>query len=283
MPSDHLLVQNTDHKVLQRPFRICAQALPWLNSHSPGGPCRTESRLADTPTPLNEALEDDELLGDEPESDVLFRARMGAINFALGYWKMGVGALGGVLLVSLVYGLWTSHIQSTQRGYQAAVAAAFEPVQEAFQEPDEAARTASLTAIAKDVEAAAAAAEGPGAAYGWIRAAQMWEELDDDAAALAAWKAGHAVKAPGIVGWTCGIGYATALAESGDLAGAAPVLRQLAATHPGSEGAEAMAQLASLYIDAKQDAEARSVLQEIQTKWPDNLRAAELSVRLGAG
>ncbi len=236
--------------------------------------------MADSP---NTPEEDDELFGEEQEVDFIFKARMGIINFALGYWKAGVGLLGVVLLISLVYGLWTSHVQATQREHQAAIANAFESVSAAFQIEEEADRDAALTQVAQEVQAAATQSSGPAAAYGWIRAAQLWDELDDSSAGLAAWKNAHEAGAQGVLGWSAAVGYATALGGTGDLDGAAAVLRGLATAHPGVEGAEAMAQLAGLYIDAQQPDKAQAVLEEMNGRWPDNPRAAELSARLGAG
>lgn len=239
--------------------------------------------MADTPNPPAVPEDDDALFGEDKEADVLFKARMGIINLALGYWKVGVGLLGVVLLVSLVYGLWTSHVQKTQRAAHAQIAEAFEPVREAFELEDETQRDAALTQVAREVEASAESASGPAAAYGFIRAAQLYEELGDSAASAQSWKKAHEVGAGGVLGWSCAVGHATALADGGDLAGAAAILRGLATSYPGLEGAEAMAQLAGLYIDADQPDQAKTVITELTTRWPDNPRAAELSARLGDG
>lgn len=239
--------------------------------------------MADNPTPPAVLEEDDALFGEDKEADVLFKARMGIINLALGYWKAGVGLLGVVLLVSLVYGLWTSHVQKTQRAAHAQIAEAFEPVREAFELEDETQRDAALTQVAREVEASAKAATGPAAAYGFIRSAQLYEELGDTAASAQSWKQAHEVGASGVLGWSCAVGHATALAETGDLATAATILQGLATSYPGLEGAEAMAQLAGLYIDADQPDQAKAVISDLATRWPDNPRAAELSARLGDG
>jgi hypothetical protein len=232
-----------------------------------------------TPAGLPPGAERD---GDEQDPDVLFQLRMGLANLALGYWRHFVGLLGLVLVGTLVYGLVTSQMQSSQRDGHAAVATAMEPAREAFELPDPAARKTALSEVARSVEAAAGASSGAAAAYGWMRAAQLWEEAEDAEAARKAWSAAAAVGAGGALGWSAAMGDARASARGGDVDGAATRLRALAAATPGLQGDEALALLVDVFIDAGRPADAEAALGELRARNAESPRLMELAARMPA-
>ena len=168
------------------------------------------------------SLDDDaDLLGEEPRQDVLFQIQMGAANLFLGYWKVLLYIAGGVLLVAAAYGGWDSHNTSTQQAGHEGVARAERALDDIQPDMTDEEANAVFAEVAKEIEAAAAATTGPAQAFAYVRAAQFWMQVDDQAAARKAWSKAAAVGAPGAIGWTASMGAARAAAQADE--GAAPL------------------------------------------------------------
>lgn len=222
------------------------------------------------------SLEDDaDLLGDEPQKDFLFQAQMAAANIFLGHWKVLLYAAGFILLISAVIGGYQSHVLSVQQSGHEAIARAERPMEQL--------RDADLTEeqveqlmgdVARDIEAAAAKAEGPVQAFAYTRAAQFWMQLDDADAARAAWTKAAAVNAPGALGWTASIGASRAAADAGDLAAALELIAR-ATTEPGILGEEAVFTRLQVEVMTGDTAAATASASELESRFPTSGRIAE--------
>jgi hypothetical protein len=90
------------------------------------------------------------------EKDVLFQAQMAVANVFLGYYKYGLGLLGVVLLVALVYGIADSVHTKSQRNVHARIA----EVQNELTDPSD---KAALGKAATDLEGIAEKGDGTAA------------------------------------------------------------------------------------------------------------------------
>lgn len=222
------------------------------------------------------SLEDDaDLLGDEPQKDLIFQAQMAAANLFLGYWKVLLYAAGAILAISAVVGGYQSHVLSVQKAGHEALARAERPlVQLRDADLNEEQVDQLMGDVARDVEAAAAASEGPARSYAYARAAQFWMQLDDAEAARGAWTKAASVDAPAGLGWTASIGAARAAAEAGDY----PAARQLiarATTEAGLLGEEAVFTRLQIEVLAGDQAAAKASAAELESRFPSSGRIAE--------
>jgi hypothetical protein len=222
------------------------------------------------------SLEDDaDLLGDEPEQDVLFQAQMAAANLFLGYWKGLLYAAGAILAFSALVGGYQSHVLTTQQAGHEALARAERPLEQLRGTDLNEEQIEQLMAdVARDVDAAAASAEGPAQAFAYIRAAQFWMQLEDAEAARTAWTNAAGVNASGGLGWSASIGAARAAAEAGDY----PQARQLierATTESGLLGEEAVFTRLQIEALAGDQAAAKASASELESRFPKSGRIAE--------
>ena len=222
------------------------------------------------------SLEDDaDLLGDEPQQDILFQAQMAAANLFLGYWKFILYGAGVILAISAVVGGYQSHVLETQQAGHEALARAERPLQQLSGSDLSEEQVDQLMAdVARDVDAAAATAEGPARAFAYIRAAQFWMQLDDAEAARKAWTSAAQVGASGGLGWSASIGAARAAAEAGDYPDARKLIVR-ATTENGLLGEEAVFTRLQIEVMAGDQAAAKASASELESRFPKSGRIAE--------
>ncbi len=227
-------------------------------------------------------LEDDaDLLGDEPRQDILFQLQMGLANAFLGYWKVLLYAAGAVLVVAAVYGGYDSYFTSTQRAGHEAVARAERALDEISPEMSDEEANAVFARVAAEVEKAAAGATGPAQAFGYVRAAQFWMQVDDNEAARKAWSKAASVQAPGAIGWTASMGAARAAADAEDYATTLKFLAT-ATQYDGILGEEAVFTRLQVEVLKGDTAAATASAAELEARFPKSGRIAEAK-RLAAG
>lgn len=221
------------------------------------------------------SLEDDaDLLGDEPQQDVLFQVQMSVANAFLGYWKVLLYVAGAILLGAAVYGGYDSQVRSTQQAGHEAVARAEQGLEELDPEMSEDDIKALFARVAREVETASEGASGTSRAFGFVRAAQYWMQIDDAEAARKAWSMAAAVQAPGTIGWTASIGAARAAADAGDYPTALHLI-QAAAAYDGLLGEEAVFTRLQIEVLSGDMAAAGRSAQEIEARFPSSGRIAE--------
>lgn len=232
--------------------------------------------------------DEDDLLDDE-EEDALFRARMGFVNVALGYWKHALGLAGIVLLGAFVFGTWQNHITDQQREIHAQVSRIERKVQR-IASADGAtdplggftdAAKAALGEQAAAMETIAGASVGPGAGYAWVTAADLYDAVDDDEAAARCWAGAHALALPGGLGWAAANGHATVLAGGGDVDNAVLAVRPFADAELGGVLAEE-AQLAvgRIFMDAGRTAEGIQAMEAFLTRFPESEMVTQVNAEL---
>jgi tetratricopeptide (TPR) repeat protein len=228
------------------------------------------------------------------EKDALFKAQMHAQNFILGYWKYGLSIIGIGLLSTLGWGLYVGRVDDSQKDVQARIhqidrkMPTLNPLAEAgiSDLEDTPEILAEVEAGAAHYEAVATASKGVGAVTAWMRAAAAWERVGKSGKVLAAYEAAHAMGAPGVIGWSAASSYASALADGGDVEGAAAALRSLADGASGIEAEQALLTLARLYQDAERVTESRKIYGEFTERYPKSKLSDEVALglnRLGVG
>lgn len=231
----------------------------------------------------------DDLLDGDEEEDALFKARMGVVNAFLGYWKHALGVAGLVLVGAFVYGTWENHVVDTQRQIHARVAKVDRAVKriasaDGATDPlggfTDAARTALLEQAAA-MEVVAGDSEGPGAAYAWVSAADLYSSADDDASAARCWASAHGLALPGSLGWAAANGHAMALSDSGDVDGAVAAVAPFAQVEGGGTLAEeAQLVTARLYLDAGRTAEGIQALESFLSLFPASPMVTQVNAEL---
>jgi hypothetical protein len=233
--------------------------------------------------------EEGDLLDDE-EEDALFKARMGVVNAFLGYWKHALGVAGSVLLGAFVFGTWQNHITEQQQDIHAAVAridrnvqklasadGATDPLGGGFTELFRAAIAEQAVAM----EAVAATSVGPGAAYAWISAADLYGAVDDDAAAVRCWSGAHALGLPGELGWAAANGHASAMAQGGDVDGAILIVEPFAAPESvGLVAEEAQLAVARFYMDAGRIDDGIETLEAFLDRFPESPMVTQVNAEI---
>lgn len=220
-------------------------------------------------------LEDDaDLLGDEPQQDVLFQLQMGLANAFLGHWKLLLYAAGAVLLGAAAWGAYDNHVSSTQQAGHEALARAERALEDLDPEMSETEIEGLLGQVARDAEKAAEGASGTAQAFAYVRAAQYWMQIDDAAAARKAWSKAAAVGAPGAIGWTAAMGAARAAAEAEDYPTALRLIEP-ATTETGLLGEEAVFTRLQVEVLAGDSAAASRSAEELEARFPKSGRHAE--------
>lgn len=232
--------------------------------------------------------DEDDLLDDE-EEDALFKARMGVVNVALGYWKHAVGLACAVLLGAFVFGTWQNHITDQQRAIHTEASRIERKVQkiasaDGATDPLGGFTDAAKSAIAEQaaaMEAVAVAAVGPGAGYAWVTAADLYDAVDDDASAARCWAGGHALGLPGALGWAAANGHATAVAAGGDVDGAVAAVQPFADAEAGGVLAEeAQLAIARFYMDAGRAAEGISAMEAFLARFPESSMVTQVNAEI---
>jgi hypothetical protein len=221
------------------------------------------------------SLEDDaDLLGDEPQQDVLFQMQMSVANAFLGHWKVLLYLAGGILIAAAVYGGYDSHIRSEQQAGHEAVARAERGLEDLTPELSEDDIKALFADVATKVEEAGASTTGTARAYAFVRAAQYWMQIDDADAARKAWSQAAAVQAPGTIGWSASMGAARAAADAEDYATALHLIGP-AAGFDGLLGEEAVFTRLQIEVLSGNAAAAGQSAAELEARFPKSGRIAE--------
>jgi hypothetical protein len=220
----------------------------------------------------------DVLLGDE-EEDVIFKLRMLVVNTALGYWKHAIGFACFVLAVAFFAGTWVNHKRDTQQGIHAEVAKVERRIEklataEGATDPlggFSGAVLAPLTEQAVALETIAASAVGPGAAYAWILAANLYDSLDKEEDAARCWAGAHALDQPGVIGWSAASGHASSLSKAGQVDEAVATVKPIADGEAGGVvEEEAQLALARIFLDAGRTAEGIQAMEHFLTRFPES-------------
>ena len=224
------------------------------------------------------------------EQDVLFRAQMGVAKFVLGYWRYLVITVGAVLVVVFVYGTVSDLQSKRQQGWQAALAEVDikvpppDPLSQyglaPADNPADADKMGKLAAAAQGYEAVAKEAGGTASVMAWLRAAETWERAGKKDEALAAYKAADAVGASDAVGWAAKSSLAAALADRGDVDGAAAIYRQ-AANGKDFQAQSALYALGQLYAQAGRREDAGKAFEEFSGRFADSTLADEVAAARG--
>lgn len=224
------------------------------------------------------------------DQDVLFRAQMGVANFVLGYWRYLLIIVGAVLLVTFVYGSVTDLQANRQQSWQAAIAEVDvkvpppDPLSQyglaPADDPSDADKMGKLAAAAQGYEAVAKDAGGTAAAMAWLRAAETWERAGKKDEALAAYKAADAIGAAGAVGWATKSSLAEALADRGDIDGAAAIYREVA-NGKDFQAQSALYSLGQLYAGAGRREDAGKAFEEFTGRFADSTLADEVAAARG--
>jgi hypothetical protein len=232
--------------------------------------------------------DEDDLLDDE-EEDALFKARMTVVNMALGYWKHALGLAGIVLLAAFVYGTWQNHITDQQRLIHAQVSRIERKVQKIASTDGATDPLGGFTDAAKGalgeqaaaMEAIASASLGPGAGYAWVTAADLYDAVDDDAAAARCWAGAHALALPGSLGWAAANGHATVIAGAGDVDNAVLAVRPFADAELGGVLAEeAQLAVARIYMDAGRTPEGIQAMEAFLTRFPESAMVTQVNAEI---
>lgn len=222
------------------------------------------------------------------ETDILFRAQMGAFNFFAGSWRQLLGVLGVLLLVVLGYSLNLDRVRDNQRTTQAGIA----DIDRKMPKPDPMAAllgsagdaadpdmVANVQEGARRYEAVATEATGAGATMAWMRSADAWSRSGDADKAAVALQAAHDIGSPGVLGWSAASQLAAARAGSGDIDGAAVVY--LSFTDGDDFIAEhASLELGLLYESAGRTDEASTMLSGLIERFPESMLASQASEAL---
>ena len=238
--------------------------------------------------------EDVELLSDDlqegpdyaSESDMLFRTQMRVADAFYAHWKKGLIALITFLAVVLVYGVWTAKLDAAQKDASQKLAAIDRKLPEVsllqlqsnwgLDDPTDDARMKRLAAIAGKYEEFAAGFSGPTAAEAWLRAGDTWKRAGDLSAAKTAYE--NVLENTGNDVFS--VGARNGLAVLALSAGNGPVaMEQYEAIAADNDNAFAETALLDLARAARSDgnkARASSALDELQSRYPDHMRGAEV-------
>ena len=228
------------------------------------------------------------------EVDALFKLQVTVSEFFIANVKYLGYAVGAALLVALVYGVWAEWRTSRADADYAAIAAIDYKMPKLDQmaqmglapmdDPSDTARLKNVEEGARRYRAAAAAARGSAAILGYMRAADAWDRVNKPDEALADLKAAWDLGQPDLPGYAAASKYATRLAGAGKTEEAIAVLREESVREKGLFAEEALIELAQLYVDAGRVDEAKNVVSEFQTRFPDSPRTARLAaLSAGAG
>jgi tetratricopeptide (TPR) repeat protein len=228
------------------------------------------------------------------EQDTLFRLQVNATEFVLKNGKYAAYALGLGLVLVLGYGLWDNWRDSRAEKDFAAIAQLDykmpKPSGMAMyglapaDDPADAARMADLEEGARRYRVVAEEASGTAIAVARLRAADAWERAGKADEALAdleaAWKLGRT----DLPGFAVASSYARLLQDAERTEEALARLREEAGREQGVFAEEALLLLAEAQADAGKPDEAKNVLAELQSRFPDSTRAARrlaLQARVG--
>ncbi len=223
----------------------------------------------------------------QQDPDNLFRAQMKVANVLLGYWKQALGAVGLILLISLVVGLVQNHIRDTQRELSARIA----KVDQALPEQSPLSRyglaprddlqdqehVEALQKAAEAYEAIATDGSGAGGAEAWIKAGDTWERLNQHDKAAEAFRAAHDMHEDGIIAYAAGNRLAHVLRRTGGEDAARQVLRDLSTRLDGFLAERALMDLIDLEIDNGNLDTARKLLAEFKARFSTSPRLEQLA------
>lgn len=229
----------------------------------------------------------------EGDTDILFRAQMGAYNFLAKNWQRLLGVLGVALLGVLAYSLYLDYDRNQQRELQARIA----DIDRKMPKPDPMAAMlgtpqddpadeqlmANLKEGARRYEAVGADGNGTGAVMAWMRAADTYERAGDTEGAARALEQAHGLSASGALGWSAAAQLAALKADTGDVDGAAALYQPYAAGD-GFIAEHATLELGLMYEVAGRTDEARTTLGTFGERFPESALvplAAEALGRLG--
>lgn len=230
----------------------------------------------------------------EPEQDSLFRLQVNVQEFVFRNAKYAAGAVGVVLASAFVWGLWDSWRTSQAEEDFAAIAEIDfrmpkpDPMSRSGMvpkdDPTDTARMATLAEGARRYRGAAAEATGTAAVVAYLDAAEAWQRAGKPEEALIDLKAAWDLGQKDLPGFSAASNYARALADANRADDAILILRESVAREEGVFAEEALLLLAAAQLDAGKTEDARGVLTEFATRFPDSLRGprlAELRSRAG--
>ncbi|MDG1480455.1 MAG: hypothetical protein P8R54_12730 [Myxococcota bacterium] len=228
---------------------------------------------------------------DDGDEDVLFKAQMGFYQFFATWWKHMLTALGIFLLGTLGYSLLSDHLREVQRELHAQIdeidrrmpapdpLAAFGMAPQ--DDPEDADLMATLREGAKRYEAVAAEGQGTAAVMAWLKAAEAWERVSDDAAELAALERAVEAGGKGILAWSASAQLASVKAASGDVDGAAAILNGVNQSASGIVAQRALLELGLIYESADRAEDATRTLVDFTTRYPESPLSSQAAEALG--
>lgn len=235
--------------------------------------------MADDPT------EEEDLTLEAQEAGLAFRAEMWATDTLLGYWPYLLGTIVVGLASVLVWSKYDEYVVDQQHAAASAIALLEvdlpSPVGQlaALEASGQALDTASLTSTAQAFEAVDIT--GAARVEALLKAAELYR-LSDDADAQR--RALEGVVAEGIepFAFLAGSTLANLDLEAGDNAAAVARLQGLMEQHADYLGEQAAIDLGMIHEHLDQNAEARTVYQQFEQKWPDSPRLDQVTKRLEA-
>ncbi len=224
-------------------------------------------------------------LPEEEDVDLVFRAEMRIRDIILGYWKHSLVALGGVLIVSLVVGIYQQYTQSVRRSGSEAISlidADQPPPSQLAQmglapldDPSDTERMEALRELARRYEAAAEETLGAARAEAWLKAADTWRRVGEDDEARRLFEALAAESGMFAAGGHNGL--AVLALEAGDTDTAVTHLRAI--TDAGEDLFAERALLDLIHIEQERDeAAAAALIDEFRVRFPASRRLGELAV-----
>ncbi|MBL8617643.1 MAG: hypothetical protein JNM72_18695 [Deltaproteobacteria bacterium] len=222
-------------------------------------------------------------LGDDDviQEDALFKARMALANFVLGYWRYGAGALVAILVAAFIYGQVTERSREAQRDQHAQIERVMDKLAGTLAgAADEAAADAALKAAATELEGVLPATEGVAAAYGWMRLAQLKDNVKDEAGAAAAWTEAANRAGGGPIGLSAALRASAAKAKAGDVDGAVALLAPYTTSKSGFEAEEALYGTGLAYLAGGRPADAKATVEKLRLRFPEGPRLRTLEAAL---
>ena len=225
------------------------------------------------------------LPGEEEDVDYLFKAQMGAYKLFMSKWKQGLGVIGVILVVALVYGLGSSWYEGRLKDGSQAIDEVDRRMPEASQAAQmglaplddlgDSQHVANLREGAARYEAAAETGIGGIAASGWIKAGDTWTRVGETESAAAAYE--RAVDADGVIRWAARNSLAKQAEAAGDTQAAADHWAAVAAVDQGYLAQVALVSTTKAWERAGDGDKAKAAAQQLLVRFPDSPLAGEVS------